>query len=126
MTSFNGHGPLAQEAPKRLTGRELAAWAARASALTRICIGAAIASGELALVDHTPAQAARLLGVKTKQLQAVSSLSPAARATLINRRRVGGARFSDTMIDQLVERVGAVRVLASIDRLTLPQRVAAE
>ena len=107
---------------KKITGRELAAWLAHASVLTRICVAAALAARELNVDDLTIAQIARMLGVKSKQIRAIMELTPEQRAALTTKRRVNGVgRFSDDMIDDFVAQVGANRLWAAIDRTTAPQ-----
>jgi hypothetical protein len=111
---------------KRLRGPELAAWIRRASPVTRICIGAAIMSGELELTNPTIAQVARLLGIKSKQIRAIAQLTPEQRAALTDRRRLNGAtHLSNDMLDDLVAKVGTGRVMAALDRATMPMRQAA-
>lgn len=107
---------------KRVTGKELAAWLAHASPLTKLCVGAALAAGELEVDDLTVAQVARMAGVKSKQVRAVMQLTPEQRAALTSRRRVNNiARFSNEVVDDIVDKVGAVRLWAAIDRATMPK-----
>jgi hypothetical protein len=111
---------------KMMPGREVAAWVARASMLTKLCVGAAIVNGEVKITDHTVTQVARMIGVKTAQLKAVAALSSEQRAGLSTKRRVTGARLSDSTIDELIIQVGPLRMMAALDRATAPHTVAAE
>lgn len=90
--------------------------------LTRLCVAAAVASGEVDVDDLTITQIARMLGVKSKQVRAVMQLSPEQRAALTSKRRVNNvARLSNEVIDDIVDKVGAARMWAAIDRATLPK-----
>ena len=112
---------------KRLTGREFAAWTGHASVLTKLCVGAALADGQVEVTNLTVTQIARMLGVKSKQIKAIAELTPEQRAGLTDKRRLYGAqRLSNDMLDEFVDKVGAGRVWAAIDRVTAPTRVAAE
>jgi hypothetical protein len=112
---------------KKLTGKELAAWLAHASILTKLCIAAAWLAGEIDVGNFTIAQVARLLGVKSKQIKAIAELPPEQRAALTNPRRLNGVgHMSNDMIDEFVDRVGAERLWAAIDRRTAPTTIAAE
>ena len=118
-TPINGAG---HSGKKTVTGKVLASWLARATAITRLCIAGALAAGELEVVDPTVAQIARMLGVKSKQIRAIMQLTPEQRAALTTKRRVNNvARFSDEVVDDLVDQVGAARMLAAIDRATMPK-----
>jgi len=79
------HEVQAQVTGRKIEGRELAKWCASASQFTRICIGAALKNGELALIDLTPAQIAKLARVKTRD----TTRSPACRPISAAR----GSRF---------------------------------
>jgi hypothetical protein len=107
---------------KTLTGREATSWLSGASSITQLAAAAAWVSGEIDIVDLTPTQKAKALGLKPKEVRALAALPPEARATLITRRRVNGAvNLPDRTLDDLVERIGVVRVLASVDRHTTPK-----
>jgi hypothetical protein len=107
---------------KKITGRELAAWLAHASMLTKLCVAAAIAARELEVGDPTIPHIARMIGVKSKQIRAMMELSPEQRAALITKRRVNGVgRFSNEVIDDFVQTVGPNRLWAAIDRATMPK-----
>ena len=117
--SINGAG---RPGKKKVTGKELAAWLAHASVLTKLCVAAALAARELDVDDLTLAQIARMVGVKSKQIRAIMELTPEQRAALTTRRRVNGVgRFSNEMIDDFVAQVGANRLLAALDRGTAPK-----
>jgi hypothetical protein len=95
--------------------------------LTRLCIAAAVLAGEIEVSDPTITQIARQFGVKSKQIKAIAELTPEQRAALTNPRRLNGAqRLSNDMLDDFVDKVGADRLWAAIDRVTAPTRVAAE
>jgi hypothetical protein len=112
---------------KRLTGRELAAWTGHASVLTKLCVGAALADGQVEVTNLTVTQIARMLGVNSKQIKAVAGLTPEQRAALTDKRRLNVAqRLSNDMLDEFVDRVGANRLWAALDRATAPMRIAAE
>jgi hypothetical protein len=122
MTSklLNGAAP----SRKQITGKELAAWLAHASILTKLCVAVAIATGEIEVSDLTITQIARMLGLKSKHIRAMMALSPEQRAALaFSRRRVNSTtRMSDGMVDDIiVNQVGIARALASIDRATAPK-----
>lgn len=121
MTSvpINGAG----HSGKTITGKETAAWLAHASVVTKLCVAAAIATGELKIVDLTPAQSARLVGgVKSKQVRAMMELSPEQRAALVTKRRVNSiGHLSNEVVDDIVDKVGAARMLSAIDRATMPK-----
>jgi hypothetical protein len=122
MQIGNGYGASlpGNGAPRNrpsISGRELRAWASGASPVTKLAIGAAIACGEVKITDHTVTQVARMLGLKTKQLKIVAALPAEQRSALTNRRRRNG-HMSDGMIDDLVVRVGATRLMAALDRAT--------
>ena len=106
---------------KKATGKELAAWLAHTSVLTKLCVAAAIAARELEVDDPTIAQIARMVGVKSKQIRAIMELTPEQRAALTTKRRINGVRFSNEMIDDFVAQVGANRLLAALDRGTAPK-----
>jgi hypothetical protein len=122
--SINGAG---RPGKKTVTGKELAAWLSHASVLTKLCVAAAVAAGELEVTDPTVAQIARMVGgVKSKQIRAIGQLSPEQRAALTTRRRVNSvARFADEVVDDFVHTVGANRLWAAIDRATDPMNGAA-
>jgi hypothetical protein len=105
---------------KRLTGRDLAAWTGRASMLTKLCVGAALADGEVEVSNPTVTQVARMLGLKSRQLRSIAQLPPEQRAALT------AQRLSNEMLDRIVDSVGANRLWAALDRATAPTRVAAE
>jgi hypothetical protein len=113
---------------KKLTGKELAAWLRKASPLTKLCIAVALAAGEIEVSDLTITLIGRMLGVKSKQIKAMAGLPPEQRAALTNdKRRLNGVgRMPDAVLDDLVAQVGAVRLMAALDRATMPTRVAAE
>jgi hypothetical protein len=112
---------------KRLTGREFAAWTGHASVLTKLCIAAAVLAGEVEVTNLTITQIARMLGVNSKQIKAIAELTPEQRAGLADKRRLNVAqRLSNEMLDDIVNKVGANRLWAAIDRATAPTRVAAE
>jgi hypothetical protein len=69
-------------AAKRISGKELAAWLARASTFTRVCVAAAVAHHELEVGDLTTAQIARVANVRCKQVRVVMALPATARAAL--------------------------------------------
>jgi hypothetical protein len=111
--------------PKRISGRELAAWTGRASMLTKLCVGAALADGEVEVSNLTVTQIARMLGLKSRQLRSIAQLTPEQRGALTGRRRLNGVqRFSNEMIDEFVDKVGANRLWAALDRATAPHIVA--
>ena len=117
--SINGAG---RPGKKKATGKELAAWLAHASVLTKLCVAAAIAAHELEVDDPTIAQIARMVGVKSKQIRAIMELMPEQRAALTTKCRVNGiGRFSNEMIDDFVAQVGANRLLVLLDRGTAPK-----
>jgi hypothetical protein len=118
-TSLNGAG---HPGKKKVTGKELAAWLAHASVLTKLCVAAAIATGEVDVGGLTIAQIARMVGVKSKQIRSIMELSPEQRAALTTRRRVNNVgHFSNEVIDDIVDKVGAIRMLAALDRATMPK-----
>jgi hypothetical protein len=118
-TPINGAGGTGK---KRITGKEVSAWLAHASPLTKLCVAAAIAAGEVEVADPTIPQIARIVGVKSKQVRAMMALPPEQRAALTTRRRVNGVgRFSDQVVDDLVDKIGANRLWAALDRATLPK-----
>jgi hypothetical protein len=108
---------------RKIGGKELASWCSRASVFTRICIGAAIKSGELQVIDFTAAQAARLTRVKTREVNTVAALPPEQRA-LANGKSRNGQLMTDAMLDELVVHVGVGKVMAALDRATKPHVVA--
>jgi hypothetical protein len=100
---INGAGYLS----KKISGRDLDRGSSHASIMTKLCIVPAIASGEAELTDPTIAQ---MLGLKGKQVRAVMRLSPEERAALTSKRRVNNvARFSNDVVDDIVDKVGAAR-----------------
>ena len=107
---------------KKITGRDLGRWLSHASVLTKLCVAAAIASGELDPGDLTLPQIARMLGVKSKQVRAIMALSAEQRAALTTKRRANNvARFTDEVIDDFVDKVGANRLWSALDRVTMPK-----
>jgi hypothetical protein len=122
--AINGAGCVAgngapSNRPPKITGRQLATWGRAASMLTKLAIGAALACGEVEVPDLTVTQVARMLGLKTKQLKAIAALPAEQRAALSHRngpRRDG--YLSDGVVDGLVARVGATRLMAALDRAT--------
>jgi hypothetical protein len=121
MTSIplNGAG---HPGKKKITGRDLGRWLSHASILTRLCVAAAIASGELDPDELTLPQIARMLGVKSKQVRAVMALSAEQRAALTTTRRANSvARFTDEVIDDFVDKVGANRLWSALDRASAPK-----
>jgi hypothetical protein len=88
---------------KKLTGRELAAWIRGASALTRLCIAAAVMAGEIEITDLTRRQVGRLFGLGSRQLKAIAQLTPEQRDALTEARRLNSiGKFSDEMLDAFV------------------------
>ena len=113
------HEVQAQVTGRKIEGRELAKWCASASQFTRICIGAALKNGELALIDLTPAQIAKLARVKTRDINAVASLPPDQRGARVALRKSG--RFmTNAALDQFIARVGVGN--AALDRATMPNK----
>ena len=55
-----------------------------------------------------------MLGVRSKQVRAIMQLSPEERAALTTKRRIDGiARFSNEVVDDIVDKVGATRLWAA-------------
>ena len=120
MTDISINGAAARG--KKITGKELAAWLAHASVLTKLCVAAAVAARETQpqRPDH-PADRAdvRRQGQAAPRHHAVDAR---ARAALTTKRRVNNvARFSNEVVDDIVDKVGANRLWAAIDRATLPK-----
>jgi hypothetical protein len=109
----------------RLTGPEVTNWLRGASFLTQLAVAAAWLNDEVEIDPLTPTQKARALGLRpeqAKQAKAIAALPPEQREALTTRRQTkSAASMSDAVLDDLVERVGVVRVLASVDRHTMPK-----
>jgi hypothetical protein len=126
-SATNGAGSLPANGLSRkptITGREMAAWSSGASLVTKLAIGAAWANGEIEVIDPTITQIARVLGVQSKQIRTIATLSPDKRAALTSRphgpRGDAAGSLSNVMLDDLVKQVGAGRLMDAIDRATRP------
>jgi hypothetical protein len=116
---INGAGPSGK---KKITGKELAAWLAHASLVTKLCVAAALATGELDPRDLTVAQIAKMLGLRSKQIRSIMALPAEQRAALTTKRRANNVEvFSNAVIDDIVEKVGAARMWSALDRATTPK-----
>jgi hypothetical protein len=84
--------------PANATGRVLRQTLHGKSPTQRAQIAAALASGQVRLIDPLPAQAGRL----------------------VDRGRASGALYSDPHVDRLIQRIGADRIMVGLERATRP------
>ena len=73
----------------------MAAWTRNAGLMTKLCLAAAIAAGEVELRGPTLPQISKMLGLKSKQVRAIAPLTPEQRAALTATRRLKGAKMSE-------------------------------
>jgi hypothetical protein len=102
----------ASPAPIRATGRNLKRLLHGKPPRVRAKAGAKLVNGEFAFTAPTVPQAARLVGCPAQLIHAELGHRPKPP--------------SDVQIDRLVAKLGADRVMASLDRLTKPSLLAAE
>ena len=103
-----------------------------ASPAERALLAADLEDGRVIIERPTSWQARTLTGASAPYHNAVRKLSPVERNAL----RTGALKLSqllrqrwepsDAKLDRLIARYGANRVMAALDRVTAPQRVAAE
>jgi hypothetical protein len=117
---------------KTIVGRRLARRLRSISPDYRALLAHELVAGDVVVHRLSQTQAAALVRVSQPYVSAVSRASPEEReqikrhrlslSALHNKRR----KPSDDKLDRFIRRYGADRIMAALDRMTAPQRRAAE
>jgi hypothetical protein len=117
---------------KTIVGRRLTRRLKGITPDLRALLAHEMVAGEAVLHRLTQAQAAVLVHVSLPYVSTVSRASPEQREDIRRRRLSLSALYhkrrqpTDAKLDRLIARYGADRIMAALDRVTAPQRVAAE